>query len=126
MVVFRVIQTSPMTSLPRGYGTSGREAPQSLDQLWPIAGDSTLDRGSGLGPRTTDLLVRTSVRPGPGGCLSIVVIAGETVNPDGSIERCENTGFETRVRTECNNVPETICETVDRVKYRTEIVPQCR
>ena len=50
----------------------------------------------------------------------------ETVNPDGSIERCENTGFETRQRTECNNVPETVCETVDRVKYRTEIVPQCR
>ena len=116
-----------MTSLPRGYGTSGREAPWSLDQPWPIAGDSTrLDRGSGLGPRTTDHLVRTSVRPGPGRCLSIAVIAGETVNPDGSIERCENTGFETRVRTECNNVPETICETVDRVKYRTEIVPQCR
>ena len=51
---------------------------------------------------------------------------GETVNPDGSIERCENTGFETRTRTECNNVPETVCEVVDRVKYRTEIVPQCR
>ena len=50
----------------------------------------------------------------------------EQVTSDGSIERCENTGFETVQRTECNNVPETVCETVDRVKYRTEIVPQCR
>ena len=53
-------------------------------------------------------------------------ISDERVNQDGSIERCENTGFERQVRAECNMVPEVICETVDRVKYRTEIVPQCR
>ena len=45
---------------------------------------------------------------------------------DGSIERCENTGFETRTRTECNTVTDTECETVDKVGYRSEIVPQCR
>ena len=50
----------------------------------------------------------------------------ETVNEDGSIERCENTGFETRTRTECNTVSETKCETVDKVGYRSEIIPQCR
>ena len=50
----------------------------------------------------------------------------ETVNEDGSIERCENTGFETRTRTECNEVTDTECETVDKVGYRSEIVPQCR
>ena len=48
------------------------------------------------------------------------------MNADGSIERCENTGFETRTRTECNTVTDTECETVDKVGYRSEIVPQCR
>ena len=48
------------------------------------------------------------------------------MNSDGSIERCENTGFETRTRTECNTVTDTECEKVDKVGYRSEIVPQCR
>ena len=50
----------------------------------------------------------------------------EQVTSDGSIERCENTGFETRTRTECKTVTDTECETVDKVGYRSQIVPQCR
>ena len=45
---------------------------------------------------------------------------------EGPVEKCENTGFETRVRQECKTVTDTECETVDKVKYRTEIVPECK
>ena len=51
----------------------------------------------------------------------------ETVNPDGSIERCEDAGFETHVRTECRTVPETVCETVNRIEKCYEVPrEECR
>ena len=36
----------------------------------------------------------------------------------GGISECDTTGFERRVRQDCTTVYDTVCETVDKVKYR--------
>ena len=39
---------------------------------------------------------------------------------------CVNDGFERQTRQECRTVTYPECEVMDKVKYRTEIVPQCK
>ena len=34
------------------------------------------------------------------------------------LERCDTTGFERRVRMDCQTVYDTVCDTIDEVKYR--------
>ena len=41
-------------------------------------------------------------------------------------EVCEQTGFETRLREECNEVIETECTPIEVTKIRTEIVSKCK
>ena len=41
-------------------------------------------------------------------------------------EDCRDDGFERQTRQECQIVSYPDCHIEDRVKYRTEIVPQCK
>ena len=39
---------------------------------------------------------------------------------------CETTGFETRMREDCEEISEIQCKTVNVTQYRTELRPRCK
>ena len=119
MILFSLIQTSPARNTRRSSSSS--LASRDLRNNDEILNETDLLKALSILLPERDLNRQQPTRTRKGRQLGADSLAGFEQE-----EICEQTGFETRQREECNEVIETECNPIEVTKFRKEIVSKCK